>query len=83
MKFSNTVTEFPEYSRFEEESRTPAKSSGHKYSGPPGAVNHSNPGRTTGHNSLGQYDFDRTGPDGESGHSKADMIATKKLSSEK
>lgn len=78
VKFANTVTEFP--SRFDEDSRT-TKSTAHKFgSSHPGAMNHSSPGHSPGHvpghASLGQYNNDRTVPDGESGHGKSDNRKT-------
>ena len=60
VKFSNTVTEFPDYSRFDEEttsssggSRT-SKSSGHKYtSGHSGSSPGHSPGHQAHHSVLG------------------------------
>lgn len=86
VKFSNTITEFPDYSRFDEEGRG-AKPSGHKFSsGHSGAANHSSPGHSPGHSvlghgNLGQYNDNRTALEGESGHGKNDT--TRKLSAEK
>ena len=77
VKFSNTVTEFPDYSRFDDDNRTvvPKITGQHnKYStGHTAAVNHSSPAHSVpGHSNLGQHS-DRSMPDGESGHGKNDI----------
>lgn len=86
VKFSNTITEFPDYSRFDEDSRATSKPPGHKFSAShpgSGVVNHSSPGHSPGHsvpghNNLGQYNDNRTAPEGDSRND-----GTRKLSAEK
>ena len=83
VKFSNTVTEFPDFSRFDEDNggsgnRT-AKSSGHKFtsSGHAGSSPGHSPGHQAHHVVLGHGgaggQYNRTVPDGESGHGKNDV----------
>ncbi len=78
VKFSNTVTEFPEYSRFDEENRAGKISGGHKHSPVHSSTGlHPSPGHSPGHGYMnnvvggGQFN-DRSVPDGEPGQSKTD-----------